>query len=666
MSTGIWIDTATAAKVLGITERVARLNAQQNKYGPIRHEADGPGRPGLRIQLDNLPERAQIAYHAIQAGAAGPEPTRAALAELSEQARHEIAERAMILDTWQAYCTAHAGGAGKAELTRRFAAEWTATHPEQPLTLSTLYRWNARRRADPALLARQYNRENTGPQIPPRARDAFLALYLDQARRSAELCYQIVIGRAKAEKWPELEEIPSKRTFDRLVESLAKAVVVYHRKGPKAYSDKCDPHIIRDYTTISPGDIWVADHHQLDLAVQGPNGKPLFPWSTVWMDVRSRRYIGWVLSFGPNTDTVLLSFRRGVIGYGLPAVIYVDNGKDFRALDFAGGRKKIRFDLDEARVKSLTALLGIQAAFAQPYNARSKPIERSFLTVKEWFSKLADSYRGGNTQERPERLAAILKKPDKLMTIEELELVYSEWVESVYNEHPHAGQGMNGRSPRQVYDELCVTKRTAPEEILRLALMRSSQPLAIGRNGININGRYYTSDALMMRQGQQVYVRYDPAEAGLVYVFDLQDRYICQADNRQMVSWGATSEDIRAAKSESKRKKNLVKQYREALDAEAAEPDVLKRVIERRKTARQAAPKTKPDPIVIHPIRPFGQASPITAARAESAAAAEEPIDIGAYLASRQAQESNIRDAERRRREKEDHEAMAILGGLYK
>ena len=82
----------------------------------------------------------------------------------------------------------------------------------------------------------------------------------------------------------------------------------------------------------------------------------------------------------------------------------MDNGKDYRCRDFAGGKKKYRLEVDTLRASALTMELGIEARFALPYNGRTKPIERDFREIKDNFNRYLLGYRGGHVRERPERL----------------------------------------------------------------------------------------------------------------------------------------------------------------------------------------------------------------------------------------------------------------------
>lgn len=589
-----------AADLLGVEERTVRKNVYEGKYQGVEYQEGVVGRNGVNIKIPllSLPEKAQIAYTNSQKLQKGKEE----VIDMTAKERQEMAERISILDALDEYLDKHEGK--KTELIAEFVAHWNIFHPKNKISKATLYRWAKLKKADPTLLAKQYRRKNTGHKIAQKIWKTFLHYYLDQSKLKISVCYELVKMKAREEHWEE--RIPSLRTFERAVKTdLTEAVKTYWREGPSKFHDKHQAYLERDYTGIAPNQIWISDHHQIDMAIKGPNGKPQFPWLTCWQDARTRRYLGWFLSFNPNSNTIMAAFHQAAKRYGLPDEILIDNGKDYRCKQFAGGRKSIKIEADEIYVKSLTALLGVVPRFSIPYHPQSKPIERSFLTLKEYFSRLSVSYRGGHVRERPERLINIMKKDELLLSLEELEVVFADWAENIYNELPHSGQGMNNRSPREVFDELCKTKRTAPKELLDLSMMRTTRPLKVQRNGVWFFGRWYKSEELFSLQGQEVYARYDREDISRLYIFDKQDLKICEAVNRELANWDCTAshEDIRAIMKERKRNKEIVKAYKEIINETMAEPDDLKRIVARAKAEKNLTEPLKPK--VIQPINPF-------------------------------------------------------------
>ena len=152
------------------------------------------------------------------------------------------------------------------------------------------------------------------------------------------------------------------------------------RKGPTYWNRRFGVYIERDYSSIKCGKVWVSDHAQIDIACFDENGNVVFPWVTAWRDYKSGKWLGWLLQTGsPNSDHIFQTFYYAVEKYGLPEDVIIDNGKDYRCKDFAGGRRQIRIETDKARTTSMLDELNVCVNFALPYNAQTKPIERDFL-----------------------------------------------------------------------------------------------------------------------------------------------------------------------------------------------------------------------------------------------------------------------------------------------
>lgn len=87
---------------------------------------------------------------------------------------------------------------------------------------------------------------------------------------------------------------------------------------------------------------------------------------------------------------------------------------------------------------------------------------------------------------RPERLKTL--KLEEYPTLEEYKKLHDYYIENIYNESPHQGEGMFGKSPRQVYEENLFERRTTTKDAMRLWLMRTTKPYTVQRNGIKIFG----------------------------------------------------------------------------------------------------------------------------------------------------------------------------------
>ena len=482
--------------------------------------------------------------------------------EHTAKERNRFGERMEILSLFRS--------SGSVEEAKKAISLWKANNPGSKGSLRAAYRWDElEREGGPAALLPGWSGTEHS-SVPDEAYGYFKKLYLTQQCRSAQVCVDLL-----PMQYPD---IPSSGCFlRRLGREIPPHIIYYYRRGPAAYDRKFGSCAERDYSTIAPGGIYVMDHHQVDVAVLGRDGKPMFPWVTACVDARSRKYLGWVICPQPNSDTIHLAFRRACLRFGVPKEILIDNGKDFRSQLFAGGVRRFRLRLDETAEKALIYQLGVTPHFTLPYNARSKPIERSFLTLKERFSRLLPTFRGGDVTERPEELAEMIKS-GKSVPIEEFEHLYAGFVEAVFNNAPHRGNGMDGRTPNEVFGQGNVA-RQVDENLFSLLLLKNSRPSIVGKNGVTFFNRVYFAEPLLMLKGQPVYLRYDPDEIGRVWIYTMKDEFICQATERQLLSWHATEEDMRAVKSIQKKEKGVIRSYHQIGWDRGKEPDLLKAFI---------------------------------------------------------------------------------------
>ena len=97
---------------------------------------------------------------------------------------------------------------------------------------------------------------------------------------------------------------------------------------------------------------------------------------------------------------------------------------------------------------------------------------------------------------------------------------------------PHNGNGMDGKSPYEVYNENLVEKRVAHREVLRLFMLRTIKTLRVQRNGIRLFGKNFWSQELVEHQGKQVYERYNPNSIDTLYIYSASDYiFICEGYN---------------------------------------------------------------------------------------------------------------------------------------
>ena len=215
-------------------------------------------------------------------------------------------------------------------------------------------------------------------------------------------------------------------------------------------------------------------------------------------------------------------------------MLYVDNSTEFLTHDLGGKGHRARKSQANVPVPpTILDRLGIKMVNALVCNGRAKPIERTFLTLKNTISRLMTTYTGGTVVERPESLKWQLKHgiiPYDRQMIERLNLLLDG-----YNGSPYGGcePQFDGMTRAQAWST-SIKRRglvTCDTSTLDLMLMRTSRFQKVKENGvyITISGEklwYNCGEDNWRYVGQEVYVRYDPADLEYVRVYDKDDRYM--------------------------------------------------------------------------------------------------------------------------------------------
>jgi putative transposase len=455
--------------------------------------------------------------------------------------------------------------------TQDFIAKWNEKYPERKTAYSTLM--EAKRKYEKngieALLSKYGHRKGCF-KIDTEYFDYFKSLYLKEGAPSAQSAWIMTLGFAKETCNIDIKNFPSSKSFIRkLRKDVPEQAIFLARYGDAAWNKKYASYIPRDYSNITAGNFWVSDHAQIDVAVNF-NGSVCFPWVTVFRDIKSSKWLGWFLhAESPNSDHIFQAFYYGVLLFGLPIDIYLDNGKDYRCKDFAGGRSgSIKVMHNTSKENSLLKNLGINVHFALPYNAQTKPIERDFLKVKTYLSKHMVGYRGGKITERPEKLKTEIKN-EQIMPFEDFKTLFDDFILNVLNKMPSNGKVLQGRCPDELWAEEYSVKKIISKNALKLFCMRTSKDVSIGRNGVYDSQLQltYWDEWMIAQKGKKVYLRRDINAYQEAWVFDAAtEEFLGNANVNQAVSFMA--------------KTNIEKaQYKKAVEAKNKEKKLLKSYI---------------------------------------------------------------------------------------
>jgi len=546
--TAVWIPTDVLSEALSISDRHARRLAREAKHRKRR------GRNALEVELSSLdairpgasakvlsihPELAPREAVDRQAGrAAIVTPDSRSYATAPDSVRERADRRLQAVLSWrEATRLRLPAGPTLAERQDAWLASFRAEHAEISVSIPSVRRWDRafRDRGMDGLVDGNDGSGRRGLSTIPRdARQVFLGYWLD------ENCRSVAFAIRETRLFCEGEgiELPE---ADAPFYRLAAGIPRFERAAFRESADdaaKIYPYISRDYLSVPALDTIESDHHQIDVGVRCDDEECRqvhFPWLTAWMDVRSRKILSWELSIdAPNSHRILTAFRSLVENYGLPNAAYVDNGKDYRSSlgkrfwrDREG--KPVTSDESNEFFENRFFALGVRVQFARPYNAKAKAIERLFRTLIEQCWKGFESYRGalGKRTKRAQRLHS---NPELLPTLPDVrDAVRAQVLE--YNDAPHRGQGMSGRSPNEVFDETRIARRD-PERLGWAKLFWAQAERKVRNGRVSVRGLEYqitTAEHYARLNGERVRVLIDPARSNLAVILDARGAYVCDA-----------------------------------------------------------------------------------------------------------------------------------------
>jgi putative transposase len=304
-------------------------------------------------------------------------------------------------------------------------------------------------------------------------------------------------------------------------------IVILAREGEKAYRDKVGPYISRDADILAPGQVLVADGHDLNFEIIHPaTGRPARLKVVMWFDWASRMPVGWQIMPTESTVVISAALRQAIINLGkVPQIVYLDNGKAFKSKIFT------ETDPDLSELTGLYARKGIAPIFATPYNARAKVIERFFLTMNEQFERLMPSYCGSSISDKPAWRARHekfhksrhdLKTAGFIPDIREAAYVLSLYIDW-YGRQPH--EGLGGRLPAEV---LAAGRGPGVDAAQLDYEFLWSKKVNPRRCRVTLYGIDYESDCLH-GWGDYVVAKYDTSDLSKIYLYAPEGEYLGEA-----------------------------------------------------------------------------------------------------------------------------------------
>ena len=321
--------------------------------------------------------------------------------------------------------------------------------------------------------------------------------------------------------------------------------------------------------------LWSMDGRLIDVYVidrkgkYGDKNKKYRLWMYAYMEIRSRVLLGYALGVSLDSDLLQNAFLDALKTTDriIPCEVQPDNGMEGAAKAITGGVPwRRRGKVKEGEIIGLFPFLGINVGWVNVAHGQSKPIERFFDTFSkrvETANEFRGAYCGKSQENRPEEWDI-----EKAVDVEILEKFIEEEI-AAYNQHPHRGDGMEGKAPLQIYTELInqpgyIANRIS-EPQLRICSY-STADITIRKNATFtiLGASYWSEGTAKLAPGKGYYARYNPRDlSDTVYVYQ-GHKLLCEATKKELTSFNDKAAAKEIARNRSKYMKS-VKQQAKAL-----------------------------------------------------------------------------------------------------
>lgn len=388
------------------------------------------------------------------------------------------------------------------------------------ISRSTLHLWLTQQHEEgPARLAGKYRRTKFSEvEKSPALQNALLGIFAHKPHLSTRVVY-----KALKKHLPAGVSMPSLRSVQRYMANWREKnpVATLHLADPDATRSKYRPAFGSYGAQVTRrNQLWELDATPGDaMLVDGRHHV------VACIDVASRRARVLVTKTS-RASAVAALLRLCMLDWGIPEAIKTDNGADFKA----------------KTIRQAVGALQIEHRLCRPYNPQQKPhIERFIGTLNHTFFELLPGYSGHSVAEaqalRAQRTFANRRgKPDvqlfqAKLNRDELQAAAEHWLSLHYEQDEHAGIGC---SPLQMAEKLGPGVRGHVPNLHDLDMLLLDAPQGgvrtVLKQGISVDANWYVSEELALHMGQQLLVRLDPADLGIIHCFEPETaRFVCSA-----------------------------------------------------------------------------------------------------------------------------------------
>ncbi len=414
-------------------------------------------------------------------------------------------------------------------------------------------------------LCRKPKETGTFPSFTPEVKQCIKNIWFNKEFAAnlgtREMLYSRLQAVARLNGWGK---IPSYQSVTRYISYLMEDEGMRNAwflasKGEREYRNKVMVKGSRDTKGLKVMQIVMGDEHTFDcwVSYKQPNGKVIAvrPKLVAWIDMRSRAILGDVMCKDGNSDILKHSLLKLIYhdAGSVPGYIYIDNGKDYTSEPMTGYSRKDRRKLKQEdrmsgyfddTARGFYKSIGIiDDHNALPYQPWSKgDIERFFGNVcssfTKWFSSYTGTLTGSSTDAKVEKDIRKMLEAGELLDMDEFYGKWSEWLHGVYMKKEHRGlkqAGEKWKTPEKVFENAERYFRAPPPKSFATVLMMRSANVHVYNTGISRFGYQYRSDELCTYIGRNVNIKYDPEDMATIYVFDENNRKLCEAYAQELL-----------------------------------------------------------------------------------------------------------------------------------
>lgn len=326
------------------------------------------------------------------------------------------------------------------------------------------------------------------------------------------------------------------------------------RKDNAKFQDEYVPHIRRDYSAYNPRDIIVGDVHPVDVMMRRADGSVVYPKAISWMDIATNEmHMTFVLcepGEGIKREHVAMSFEAMVKAWGLPKLLYLDNGSEYKWHEMIGGFTQLSKLVEEGGGTFGLHDLGDNAEVADrvtrsreavirslAYNAKGKPkIEGAFGNIEKVQFALLPGWTAGDRMSK--KTHAKGKDPIAYPGTPNEFLADASGMLEWYHKRPQRGR-LDGRSPNEVLRDFIEGGwgKTVMKDDKVLALAFSDEVTRVPKSGrVSFKTRhgettYYYHDKLLHFK-EAITLRVPAYKPEFVFCFN-GEKLICVAKPEQ-------------------------------------------------------------------------------------------------------------------------------------